>query len=468
MRISILKPASAGTFGWVAWGLLFLLAPVVVPGQLSYVTNGNDTITITGYSGTNGTIVIPASTNGMPVTGLADLAFQGCANLTSITIPASVTNLGIGVFYDCESLTNVAIPAGVTRIGSQEFSACFSLPALIIPDSVTSIGDAAFNNCASLTGMVIPSGVMNIGNNVFIFCTSMTNISVAASNSSYASDAGVLLDKQLTTVIECPGGKCGNYVIPGTVTNIRNYAFCGCAVLTNITIPGGVASIGEYAFNYCSSLASVAIPTGIMSIMDDTFAGCSSLTNITIPAGVTTIGKYAFAGCSRLVSALLPGSVESIGDYAFEYCPNLASMTIPAGVISLGSDAFASCSNLTAIYFDGNAPGADNTVFLSDPGTVYYLSGSTGWSSSFGSLPTAPWPLPIMLQCSGWAPTGPGFGFQIVAATNVSLVVVEACTNLAAAGWFPVQTNALVNGTNYFWDANSTNCAERFYRVVLP
>jgi len=468
MKINIEKPASAKTLGWVTWGLIALLAPVAIQGQLTYVTNANNTITITGYSGTDGTVAIPDSTNGLPVTDIADLAFLGSTSLTSIIIPASVTNLGIGVFYDCESLTNVTLPATVTRIGDQEFSACFSLPSLIIPDGVTSIGDKAFNNCISLTSLVIPSGVTNLGNNVFISCPSLTNISVADSNTSYASDAGVLLDKSLTTVIECPGGKTGSYALPGSVTSIGDYAFCGCASLTNVLIPGSVASIGVYAFNYCTSLASVALPTGITSLLDDTFAGCSSLTNITIPAGVTSIGNNAFAGCSGLVNVTLPGSLESIGNYAFEYCPNLASLTIPAGVMSIGSDAFASCSNLTAIYFEGAAPSADNTVFFSDPGTVYYLAGTTGWSDSFGGAPTAPWPLPITINPCGWAGPSQGFGFTIATATNVSLVVVEACTDLATGAWQPVQTNVLVNGTNYFWDADSTNYPARFYRVRRP
>ena len=49
-----------------------------------------------------------------------------------------------------------------------------------------------------------------------------------------------------------------------------------------------------------------------------------------------------------------------------------------------------------------------------------------------------------------------------------SLVILEACTNLASPLWRPVQTNALVNGTNYFTDAKRTNYAGRFDRVRTP
>jgi hypothetical protein len=59
------------------------------------------------------------------------------------------------------------------------------------------------------------------------------------------------------------------------------------------------------------------------------------------------------------------------------------------------------------------------------------------------------------------------FGFTISWATNTS-VVVEACTNLANPFWRPMQTNVLVNGTNYFSDAKWTNYLSRYYRVRTP
>jgi hypothetical protein len=56
------------------------------------------------------------------------------------------------------------------------------------------------------------------------------------------------------------------------------------------------------------------------------------------------------------------------------------------------------------------------------------------------------------------------FGFTISWATNTS-VVVMACTNLANPVWKPVQTNLLVNGTNYFSDSKWTNYPGRYYRI---
>ena len=40
--------------------------------------------------------------------------YSGCSNLTSVTIPNSVTSIGNSAFYYCSNLTSVTIPSSVT------------------------------------------------------------------------------------------------------------------------------------------------------------------------------------------------------------------------------------------------------------------------------------------------------------------------------------------------------------------
>ena len=113
-----------------------------------------------------------------------------------------------------------------------------------------------------------------------------------------------------------------------------------------------------------------------------------------ISTNLSNIGIGTFWYCTSLSSVTIPNSVTSIGEEAFGYCTNLTSITIPENVINVGEMVFQNCGSLTSVYFQGNAPTADSSVFVDsskangyDPATVYYLPGTSGWSSTFGGVP---------------------------------------------------------------------------------
>jgi hypothetical protein len=128
----------------------------------------------------------------------------------------------------------------------------------------------------------------------------------------------------------------------------------------------------------------------VTSIASGAFIENEAVTNVIIPNTVTSIGQAAFWECFYLTSVTIGTNVTSIGQQAFEYCEDLTSVTIPASVTSMGDYAFGYCYYLTSAYFEGNAPPDDGTIFQHDSGgaTVYYQSGTTGWTSTFGSVPT--------------------------------------------------------------------------------
>ena len=88
---------------------------------------GVESITITGYTGSNTSITIPETINGIKVTAIANSAFRGCSALTSIVIPDGVTKIGDSAFEECTSLTSIVIPNGVTEIGDCTFWGCKNL-----------------------------------------------------------------------------------------------------------------------------------------------------------------------------------------------------------------------------------------------------------------------------------------------------------------------------------------------------
>ena len=101
-------------------------------------------------------------------------------------------------------------------------------------------------------------------------------------------------------------------------------------------------------------------------------------------------------------------------------------------ITSSGDDAFAGCSSPTSVYFRADAPSfyasdmfatpASDSPPSSDPAAIYYLPGTTGWSTTFGYRPTALWFLPnplILNYCPGFGVKTNRFGFIISWATNI-------------------------------------------------
>jgi len=146
-----------------------------------YQING-DSVTVTGYRGSNVHAVIPDKIAGKTVTAIGYGAIFdstgrvfGFASLSSITIPDSVTSIGRMAFYG-NGLTSVTIPGSITSIGDGAFGECNNLTSIIIPNSVTKIGDWSFAGCGNLIDINIPDSVASIGRGAFSYCTSLPGL----------------------------------------------------------------------------------------------------------------------------------------------------------------------------------------------------------------------------------------------------------------------------------------------------
>jgi len=157
-------------------------------------------------------------------------------------------------------------------ISKEAFSYCSSLTSITIPNSVITIDREAFSYCSSLTSITIPNSVTTIDSYVFGNCSSLTSIIVEPGNPKYDSR------DNCNAIIESATNKlivgCKDTVIPNTVTEIGDAAFCDCRSLISITIPDSVTKIGRGAFAFCASLTSIVIPDSVTTIGEIAFNYC--------------------------------------------------------------------------------------------------------------------------------------------------------------------------------------------------
>ena len=308
------------------------------------------------------------------VTSIEDWAFSSCTNLAKLTLPKSVTSIAEYAFYNCTKLTELALPESVVSIGDGAFKECTALSSVTFPETLTSIGAKAFDGCG-LREVTLPKNVASVGANAFQ-CAHLTAIHVDPENAAFSSDGrGLLYNKAQTELIRVPvAASLDGYAIPEGVTSISADAFRDCFALTELAIPAHVTEIGNRAFSNCSNLRSITLPEGLAEIRNGTFSNCIRLTALALPERVTSIGWSAFEGCFRLAEITIPQSVTSIQGYAFE-----------------------SCISLQSVYFKGDAPQCDSSVFYSSESvkpcrTVYHLADRSGWpESSWKGCPTALW-----------------------------------------------------------------------------
>jgi hypothetical protein len=394
------------------------------------ITNG--AITITEYIGPGGAVTIPSAidvgvgciSHYLPVTSIDYGGFWGDTTLTSVTIPDSVTNIGNGVFSLCGSLSSVTTGDGVTVIDDYAFQSCSNLASLRLGNRVTSIGAGAFEHCTNLTTVTIPNSVVNLGSDSFWDCSKLTNLNL------------------------------GN-----NLTNIADAAFYKCYSLTGVTIPNSVRTIEHGAFGLCSNLTSVTIPASVTNITGVLFAGCTNMPNIMVDplnSYYSSIGGVLF---------------DKAGTALMEYPSgkSASTYTIPSRVTNIVGNAFGICPTLTSVCFAGNAPSYAGNVFYQDfaLSSVYYVSGTTGWGSTFSGIPTTP--------CAQCAPNVPVLQTPVIM-TNSKVLLTWAAplgatcqlqykTNLNQPNWINIgspvlASNIVVSVTNAIGSDK-----QRFYRV---
>lgn len=483
--------------------LLLALFPLMAKAQPFTYTTHNGTVTITGYIGPGGNVIIPDQIENLPVTSIGSSAFSDLTSLMGITIADSITNIGSFAFDSCASLTNIVFGNSVTRIGSYAFQSCHGLTHVAIPDSVKEIGKSAFEHCTGMSSVIIGNGIASMEDSLFSACSSLTSVTIPNS----VTNLGRFVFDSCESLT--------NIAIPNSVKNVGEYAFYGCTSLGNVIIGDSVIGLGRSAFRSCSSLTSVTIPASVTSIGNACFANCSSLDSITmdalnsafssvdgvlfnksqttliqcpggkigvytVPNSVTKIADAAFAYCVTLTSVIIPGSVASVGGFsycagltnvtlangvaniasaAFFNCGSLGNVTIPNSVTNIEANAFFACTSLSSVTIGNGVTRIEDGAFWECPGlTQIYFQGNAP-SIGLAFLSEVNNGIVYYLPgCEGWKPTFGGVPTALWALPNPLIL------NFGSS--FGVRTNRF--GFVISWAASTSVVVEACTDLAMP
>lgn len=113
---------------------------------------------------------------------IAENAFYMCADLQSIEIPSSVTNIGSWAFYGCNQLPYKA-EYGVKYLGNENnpYLALIeaentNITSCTIHANTKVIAENAFDGCTNLQSIELPSSVSNIVMNAFKFAKNLQSV----------------------------------------------------------------------------------------------------------------------------------------------------------------------------------------------------------------------------------------------------------------------------------------------------
>ena len=300
---------------------------------------------------------------GEGITELGDKTFNAYKKvLKSITLPNTLEYIGASVFSDCTALTEIKLPNNsLTGIGNSAFGGCTGIKHFHIPATVkfTHRDDSeydkrnrisnSFSACLGIetitvdwmstyyrcedgilytldksaiifvyaldsTTLTIPKTVISIQSSALDTCTELERFECEEGSVYYTAADGVLYanTSQGKMLVMAPKKLAGKLVVPDDVTIVRQNAFNGCTLLTEVQLPVSLTKIDGATFRFCSSLAKINIPESVTYIGQRAFEGCSSLPEVlTIPKSVKYIGEYAFNGCTSLKFIYIePDSVE--------------------------------------------------------------------------------------------------------------------------------------------------------------
>lgn len=287
----------------------------------------------------------------------------------------------------------------ITGFASEAPSGEWSVPGSLTNEDVCTyeVTGIAANFCqdnSSLTTVTIPAAITTIGAGAFAGCSNEAfAINVAAENPNYASLAGALYDKGLTTLYAVPA-HATTIDFPASLTAIDNQAFRG-SKLTTLHLTAGISHVDYTIFNACTDITAItaAEDNAVYAAEDDILYNKTKTTlllsakksneTVNVPSTVTLIGAKAFGNCSDLTLVCSQATPPALGTDA------LAGVTkVYVNDADKAAYAATAWNNYNLTVMNPLEPVVGHYTYAQNEDGTYTLTGVKGELSDAITLPT--------------------------------------------------------------------------------
>jgi len=252
-------------------------------------------IEITGYTGNQSKVIIPATIDGVCVNSIGARAFYEKREIQEMVIPEEIDYFGDYCFGFC-NIKSVVLPQNIKKMGDGVFIGCFVLEEVYLPQNIKSLPDATFDNCVKLKKIHNVSNIEEIGEEAFFLCIDLEEVDLLSMKKLKVIKSGAF---------KCCGLKSAK--LPASLKEIQFEAFYDC-------------DLEKISFQKGSKLKTIGLCA---------FDKCNKLQAITFPKQIKTIGGYAFSGCNKLKTIKFQNKVPKMGYNAFSKINSKATFYVP-------------------------------------------------------------------------------------------------------------------------------------------
>ncbi len=321
-------------------------------------------------------------------------AFYGCAMLTEITLPNSMT-LTYGsnhLFSNCTGLERILVsdthPNHTSISGilyNKNCTQIIEVPrnlsgTVTLPEGLTFLGNQ-FMDCDKISAVVLPSTLQTIDVHAFVYCEQLKTVyNNSALSLTFGSTDNGWVAYRAKVIVDRNGSKTyrdgiTEYEVFETADGFRFVKENGEYLLIayigaeeTVTLPQSVNG-KPYKLHRFQGAAHVILPEGMTELSDYAFCNdshrwSSKLVRVTLPSTLKHIGAYAFMQCSQLEEIVLPEGLESIGESAFLDCCALRSIAFPSTLTKIGNSAFLGCESLTRVEIPITVTDLGTSLFI--------------------------------------------------------------------------------------------------------